>query len=208
MISYLQGTLADIHKPGNHKIIVILDVNQIGYELQVPARQLALLPPQGEAVKLFCHLQVKEDQWVLFGFGQRLERDLFRQLVTVSGIGPQMALALLDTLGEAELVQAVITGNTRLLARAPGVGNKTAERLVLELKNKLQDWQATSGISLVPGGGPVPAIQDEVALTLAALGYSQTEIAKALQAVGRHTTLQKSADPEAWVREAITWLSQ
>jgi Holliday junction DNA helicase RuvA len=109
---------------------------------------------------------------VLFGFGQRLERDLFRQLVTVSGIGPQMALALLDTLGEAELVQAVITGNTRLLARAPGVGSKTAERSGVRTKNKLQDWQATSGISLVPGGGPVPAIQDEVALTLAALGYT------------------------------------
>jgi Holliday junction DNA helicase RuvA len=208
MISYLQGTLADIQKPGNHKIIVILDVNQIGYELQVPARQLSLLPPQGDNVKLFCHLQVKEDQWTLFGFGQREERDLFRQLVSVSGIGPQMALALLDTLGETELVQAVISGNTRLLSRTPGVGSKTAERLVLELKTKLQDWQATAGISLVPVGGPIPSIQEEVAITLGALGYTPTEITKALQAVGRHATLQKSADPEAWVREAIAWLSQ
>jgi Holliday junction DNA helicase RuvA len=206
MISYLKGVLADIQKPGNHKIIVTLEVNQIGYEVQVAARQLSLLPPLGEPVQLFSHLQVREDQMILFGFGRREERDLFRQLVAVTGIGPQMALALLDTLGESELVQAVVSGNTRLIARTPGVGSKTAERVVLELKTKLQAWQA--GLPSVPSGGPVASVQEEVEITLSALGYSQAEILKALQAVGRQTTAQKSADPEVWVREAIAWLSR
>ena len=103
---------------------------------------------------------------------------------------------------------AVVSGNTRLLSRTPGVGNKTAERLVLELKTKLQDWQTQSGVGLVPAAGPAPTLYEEVETTLSALGYSQSEILKALQAVGRNSTLQKTADPESWVREAIAWLSQ
>ncbi|MGF1571396.1 MAG: Holliday junction branch migration protein RuvA [Nodosilinea sp.] len=208
MISYLKGILADIQKPGNHKIIVTLEVNQVGYDLQVAARQLSHLPVLGESVQLFSHLQVREDQVVLFGFGRREERELFRQLISVSGIGPQMALALLDTLGDGELVQAIVAGNTRLISRAPGVGGKTAERIVLELKAKLQDWQTQSGLPSTPSGVPTPSIYEEVETTLSALGYTQAEILKALQAIGRHSTLQKSADPETWVREAIAWLSQ
>ncbi len=208
MITCLRGTLAHIEKPGSHKIIVTLEVNQVGYELQVAARQLAVLPALGEGVQLFTHLQVREDQMVLFGFGERQERDLFRQLISVSGVGPQIALAMLDTLGDRDLLQAIVSGNTRLIAHTPGIGAKTAERIVLELKTKLQDWQAHSGLVLMPDGGPVVAIQEEVMVTLMALGYTQAEILKALQAVGRQTTLAKATDPEAWVREAIAWLSQ
>jgi Holliday junction DNA helicase RuvA len=208
MISYLKGVLADLQKPGNHKIIITLDVNQIGYDMQVPARQLSLLPPLGEVVQLFTHLYFRDDQAVLFGFGQRQERDLFRLLISVSGIGPQMAITLIDTLGQAELTQAVVSGNTRLLSRTPGVGAKTAERLVLELKTKLQDWQTQSGIGLMPAAEPAPNLYEEVEATLSALGYGQNEILKALQAVGRNSTLQKTADPESWVRDAIAWLSQ
>lgn len=208
MISYLKGILADVQKPGNHKIIVTLEVNHIGYELQVPARQLADLPPQGETVQLFSHLQVRDDQMVLFGFGQRRERDLFLLLTGVSGIGPQMALALLDTLGDRDLVQAIVSGNTRLISKAPGVGSKTAERVVLELKTKLQDWQAQAGLVSVPTGGPIASIHEEVEVTLSALGYTQAEILKALQAVAQHATISKSDDPETWVREAIAWLSR
>jgi len=208
MISYLKGVLADLQKPGNHKIIVTLDVNQVGYDLQVPARQLASLPPIGDAIQLFSHLQIRDDQIVLFGFGKREERELFRLLISVSGIGPQMALALLDALGDVDLVRAIVASNTRLISKTPGVGGKTAERIVLELKTKLETWHEEVGGTLVPAGGPTPSIHEEVETTLAALGYSQAEIYKALQAVSRQTTLQKSADPESWVREAIAWLSQ
>lgn len=208
MISYLRGILADVQKPGNHKIIVTLEVNQMGYDLQVAARQMANLPPLGETVQLFSHLYVRDDQLVLFGFGQRSERDLFLRLTAVSGIGPQMALALLDTLGDQDLAQAIVTGNTRLIAKAPGVGSKTAERIVLELKTKLQDWQTPGGLTSDPTGGPIASIHEEIELTLGALGYTQTEILKALQAVAQHTTASKSHDPETWVREAIAWLSR
>jgi holliday junction DNA helicase RuvA len=207
MISYLKGILSDIQKPGS-KIILTLEVNQIGYDLQVVARLLSELPPLGEPVQLFTHLQVREDQMVLLGFGSRDERDLFRQLVSVSGIGPQMAMALLDTLGSEELVQAVISGNTRLISRTPGVGGKTAERIVLELKSKLLEWRQQTGQLLTPSGGPAIPVQEEVELTLLALGYTNSEIIQALQSVGRSTTLSKSGDTEAWVREAIAWLSR
>ncbi|MFM7471359.1 MAG: Holliday junction branch migration protein RuvA [Nodosilinea sp. LVE1205-7] len=208
MITCLRGILVHIEKPGNHKLMVTLEVNQVGYELQVAARQLSVLPALGQQVQLFTHLQTREDQMVLFGFGERRERDLFRQLISVSGVGPQIALAMLDTLGDQELLQAIVTSNTRLIAHTPGIGTKTAERIVLELKTKLQDWQAQTGLVPVPDGGPVVAIQEEVMVTLMALGYTQGEILKALQAVGRQTTLAKATDPETWVREAIAWLSQ
>lgn len=208
MISYLKGILVDIQKPGSNKLILTLEVNQIGYDLQVVARLLSQLPPLGEPLQLFTHLQVREDQMVLLGFSSREERDLFRQLVSVSGIGPQMAMALIDTLGPEELVQAVISGNTRLISRAPGVGGKTAERIVLELKNKLLEWRQQSGLVLTPSGGLAVPIQEDVEMTLLALGYTSGEIVQALQAVGRSTPLNKSADPEAWVREAIAWLSR
>lgn len=207
MISYLKGILTDIQKLGS-RIIVTLEVNQIGYDLQVVARLLSDLPPLGEPVQLYTHLQVREDQMVLLGFGSRDQRDLFRQLVSVSGIGPQMAMALLDTLGGEELVQAVISGNTRLISRTPGVGGKTAERIVLELKSKLLEWRQQTGQLLPPSGGPAMPVQEEVELTLLALGYTNSEIIQALQTVGRSTTLSKSGDTETWVREAIAWLSR
>ena len=208
MITYLKGILTELEKPGGYKILLTLEVNQVAYELQATARQLPLLPALGEPLQLFTHLQVREDQWVLFAFGTRQERDLFRQLISVSGVGPQIALAMLDTLGDQDLVQAVVTGNTRLLAHTPGIGQKTAERLVLELKAKLQNWQTQTGSAPLTEGGPIVSIQEEVMVTLGALGYTQGEILKALQAVGRQTTVAKARDPEIWLRKAIAWLSQ
>jgi Holliday junction DNA helicase RuvA len=162
----------------------------------------------GEPLQVFCHLKIQDDQPIVFGFPSRSERDVFRQLVSVSGIGPQMGMALLDTLGFQELIQAVVAGNTRLISRAKGVGNKTAERLVLELKTKLSEWRQQSGLAIAPAGGPMANVQEEVEITLLALGYTNGEIIKALQVVGRNSTLAKNDNAEDWIREAITWLSQ
>jgi len=208
MISYLKGILTDINCLGGHRVLITLEVNQVGYDLQVTARLRSDLPAMGELVQVFSHLQLREDQMILFGFPSRAERDLFRRLVSVSGIGPQMAMALLDTLGFQELIQAVVSGNTRVLSRTPGVGKKTAERIVLDLKEKLAEWRHQSGLELPPGGGPMAAIAEEVEITLLALGYSTGEIVNALQAVGQQTALAKTEDPDAWVREAIAWLSR
>lgn len=207
MIGFLDGSLAGSGKSGN-RVQVWLEVQGLGYEVQVPAQLLTQLPPLGDRLKLFTHLQVREDQWLLYGFTSAAERDLFRQLIAVSGIGPQLAIALLDTLSLNELVQAIVSGNTRLLSRTPGVGSKTAERIALELRSRLAEWREQSGLQLAPAATPVAAVQEDVELTLLALGYSAREIQQALTAVGQNTALAKTTDTEAWIREAIAWLSQ
>ena len=116
-------------------------------------------------------------------------------------------MALLDALEFPELVQAIVSGNTRLLSKAPGVGNKTAERLSLELRNQLSLWREQSGLVTAPSSTPISMIQEDVEMTLLALGYTSKEILQALQSIGTTTTLSKNADAEAWIREAIAWLS-
>ncbi|MGB3571607.1 MAG: Holliday junction branch migration protein RuvA [Phormidesmis sp.] len=207
MIGYIKGILADSQKLSNGRVIITVDASGVGYDMQVNPRALSALPLVGETVKLFTHLQSREDLQVLFGFASRAERDVFRLLISVSGIGPQMGMSLLDTLGLNDLIQAVVNGNGRMLSRTPGVGTKTAERIILELKTKLGEWRQHSGI-VAPTGGPVSAVQEDVEMMLVALGYSNSEISKALVAVGSSTTLSKREDTEEWIREAIAWLSR
>jgi len=208
MLSYLKGTLVGIQKLTANRVIAVLEVNQIGYELQIVPRLVQDFPAVGETVQVFTHQQVREDQIILFGFASMAERDLFRQLLSVSGIGPQAAIALLDTLGLTDLVQAIVTSNIRTLSRAPGVGTRTAERLAVELKTKLAEWRTQSGLLTAPDAIPVASVQEDVEMTLLALGYSNSEILQALRTVGQQKALAKNADPEVWIREAIAWLSQ
>jgi Holliday junction DNA helicase RuvA len=207
MISYLKGTVADIAK-GSNRVILTLEVNQIGYEIQILPRVTGQLPPTGEIAQIFTHQQVKEDQIVLYGFGSAPERDLFRQLTSVSGVGAQLAIALLDTLGLQDLVQAIVGGNTRILSKTPGVGTKTAERLALELKSKLSEWRQDAGLTAsIPAGVPA-AIQEEVEMTLLALGYTGAEVLQALQTLSQDGNLAKKGNSDDWIREAIAYLSR
>lgn len=208
MISYLKGTVADIAKSGGARIILILEVSSCGYELQIPARLAAQLPAIGEVVQVFTHLQIREEVPVVYGFGTVAERDLFRQLISVSGIGAQMAIALLDTLELPDLVQAIVTGNTQLLIQTPGVGGKTAERISLELRKKLAQWRNTTGFAATSSATPLSsAILEDVQMTLLALGYTPNEIAQALQAVSQNAGLAKNANAEDWIKQAIAHLS-
>jgi Holliday junction DNA helicase RuvA len=208
MINFLKGQVVEVVTLPNQRVILILEVNQIGYEIQIPARFTKQLAPKAEIIQIFTHLQLREDSTTLFGFASPPERDLFRQFISVTGIGAQLAIALIDTLGSEELVSAIVTGNTRLLCQAPGVGKKTAERLALELKTKLSQWHGISTISLPTGSAlPPQAIVEDLELTLAALGYSDQEITQALTTLSQDETLQASTDSEAWLRKAIAWLS-
>ena len=207
MIGYVKGVLADSQKLANGRVIVTVEAKGVGYDMQINPRALSSLPPVGDRVQIFTHLQTREDIQVLFGFANRAERDVFRLLIAVSGIGPQMGMALLDTLGINELIQAVVNGNARVLSRTPGVGSKTAERIILELKAKLSEWRQHAGM-VAPTGGPVSAVQEDVEMMLMALGYTNSEISKALAAVGTSSTLSKSDNTEDWIREAIAWLSR
>lgn len=210
MIGYLKGTVATIQKSTGNRVTLILDVNQIGYEVQIPRRlSQELLAGSEGIVQVFTHVQIREDQQVLYGFGSAAERDLFRQLISVSGIGAQLAIALIDTLGLPNLVQAIVTGNIRALSKTPGVGNKTAERIALELKTKLAEWRQLAGVATPASAtGPSPTILEDVEMTLLALGYENDEIGRALDAISQDSLLLKSTTAEEWIRAAIAWLSQ
>ncbi|NET13017.1 MAG: Holliday junction branch migration protein RuvA [Okeania sp. SIO1H6] len=207
MINYLKGKVADVQRGSGIRVTLILEVNQVGYELQILPRLTQNLQ-QGEEIQVFTHQQIREDQMLLYGFGISSERDLFRQLVSVSGIGTQLAIALLNTLELPDLVQAIVGGNTRVLAKTPGVGPKTAERIALELKNKLAEWRHDAGLTTSVPVGVLPAIQEEVEMTLLALGYTGQEVIQALQAVSQDAKMSKNTNAEDWIREAISWLSR
>ncbi|MUG99869.1 Holliday junction branch migration protein RuvA [Scytonema sp. UIC 10036] len=206
MISYLKGIVAAIQNNGAHRHILTLEVNGMGYDLQVPSRLAKQLPEIGGEVQIFTHYQIREEVPVLYGFGSPGERDVFRHLLGVSGVGAALAIALLDTLELPDLVQAIITANIQLLIQAPGVGKKTAERLCLELKNKLIEWRKSAGF-FVATGGPAPGILDEVQLTLLALGYTASEVSHALHVVSENIGLPKDAFVEDWIKQAIAHLS-
>ncbi|HBE16816.1 MAG TPA: Holliday junction branch migration protein RuvA [Cyanobacteria bacterium UBA11149] len=210
MINYLKGKVTNINKSISNRVILILEVNQIGYELQIPrslSEQISV--DSKKVIQIFTHLQIREDQPILYGFSSATERDLFRQLLGVSGIGAQIAIALIDTLGLPKLVQAIINSNIRTLAKTPGVGNKTAERIALELRTKLGEWREIAGVEIPPHpAASLPAITEEVEMTLLALGYENKEISQALDAISHDEILLKSKNPEDWIRSAIAWLSQ
>ena len=203
MIGYLKGTAVQIQTPTNNRTILILEVNGIGYELQIPQRTSAEIVLSDD-VQIFTHQQVREDQVSLYGFSSAAERDLFRQLISVSGVGASLAIALLDKLGLADTVQAIVTSNIQRLSTAPGVGKKTAERLALELRSKLGQWRIESGLSeVLPLTSLNQTMQAEVEMTLLALGYTNDEIRQALTAISRDSLMVKSQNIEDWLRLAI-----
>jgi holliday junction DNA helicase RuvA len=203
MISYLKGIAVQTQTPSTTKSILVLDVNHVGYELQVPQRMILGLVMNAE-IQIFTHQQVREDQISLYGFSSAAERDLFRQLISVSGVGASLAIALLDKLGLADTVAAIVTSNIQQLSSAPGVGKKTAERLALELRSKLGQWRIASGLSeSLPLTSLDTTMQAEVEMTLLALGYTNDEIRHALQAISQDSLMIKSQNIEDWLRLAI-----
>jgi Holliday junction DNA helicase RuvA len=187
----------------------------VGYEVQVSLRQWQRLPTAGGALALHIHQTVREDGWTLYGFGARHERDLFRELVGVSGVGPQMALGLLGCLEPEELVHAIVQADLRRLCSAPGVGKRTAERLAVELRARLQQrflgqLPASEQDDELPMGEAMAHDQrDEVQLTLSALGYEALEVHRALRAVAAAANDAAEAwQADDWIRECLRWLSR
>nr|WP_246141998.1 Holliday junction branch migration protein RuvA [Hyella patelloides] len=153
---------------------------------------------------------MQEDRQILYGFASARERDLFRQLISVSGIGTQLAIALLDTLTVPDLVVAVVSKNIPALTQTPGVGKKTAERIALELKSKLSQWQDLADVEIsVPNDALIPKseIREELEMTLIALAYTPQEIQQAITAISQDQQLQKNPHIEDWLRSAISWLA-
>lgn len=171
MIGKLTGVIAEKSPPQ-----VLIDVQGVGYEVDVPMSTFFNLPGLGERASLLTHLSIREDAHVLFGFLTAEERSTFRQLIKISGVGPKMALSLLSGLSVAELSQAVSRQEAGRLVKVPGIGKKTAERLLLELKGKL-------GPDLALPTTVANDAQADILQALVALGYSEKEAGAALKAL-------------------------
>ena len=171
MIGRLTGQLAEKNPPE-----ILLDCNGVGYEVLVPMSTFYNLPGLGDKVSLFTHFIVREDAQLLYGFGSTTERAAFRLLIKITGIGPRMALSVLSGMSVADLAQAVTLQETGRIVKVPGIGKKTAERLLLELKGKLgADIGAQASVS--------NEAQLDILQALVALGYSDKDAALALKAL-------------------------
>ena len=197
MIGLLRGKVAHKQPP-----VLILDVQGVGYELQAPMSTFYQLPTEDEPVTLYTHLAVREDAQLLYGFANLAERTLFRTLIRINGVGGKMALAILSGMSHTEFTQAIQTGNVAALTRLPGVGKKTAERLILDMKDRLPG----TTIPAQPGNTtqatmPTPMVstaRDDALGALLALGYKPTEGQRMLK-----TVTDDTLSVEDMIRQAL-----
>ncbi|HHS1627844.1 TPA: Holliday junction branch migration protein RuvA [Neisseria meningitidis] len=179
MISRLTGKLVEKNPPQ-----IVIDVNGVGYEADVSMQTFYNLPPVGESVQLFTQLIIREDAHLLFGFATAEERKTFRQLIKVGGIGAKTALGILSAMTADELARAVAEEDVKRLSSAPGIGKKTAERMVLELRGKLVAHAVTDGLF---AAAPAADETEDIVSTLLALGYSEREAKAAVKGVPKGT---------------------
>ncbi|UTF60369.1 Holliday junction branch migration protein RuvA [Gilvimarinus sp. DA14] len=191
MIGRLHGTLLEQQAP-----FLLLDVSGVGYELQAPMTTFYQLPQPGQTATLYTHLAVSETAHQLFGFAKRSDRDLFRTLIKVNGVGPKMAVAILSGMDADDIARCVHEDNVAALVKVPGVGKKTAERLVIELRDKIAPSAAPQDL-LNPAAAAVPGGADEEAESaLIALGYKPAEASRMVNAAHK-------ANPTASAQELI-----
>ncbi len=182
MIAYVNGILESIEE-GN----VVIDVGGVGINVNISGSTMDRIPGVGESVKLYTYTNVKEDSFSLFGFLSRDELSLFKMLITVTGIGPKSGLSILSVMTPDDLRFAIMSGDSRSIAKAPGVGKKTAERITLELRDKIKvsedDMLGGSSIAADDFDGESASARDEAVAALVALGYNSTDSMKAVRKV-------------------------
>ncbi len=182
MIAYVKGTVEDITEEN-----VVLDVHDIGYNIKISAGTAGRLPRVGQVVKLYTYTCVREDAFLLYGFLTRDELELFKLCITVSGIGPKGGLAILSVMDADSLRFAIMSGDVKALSKAPGVGKRTAERLILELKGKISMEDTQVGREILGNGGELGVADTEqkreAIEALVSLGYGQAESMKAVNAI-------------------------
>jgi holliday junction DNA helicase RuvA len=180
MIGQIRGQL--LRKKPNH---ILVDVHGVGYEVHIPLTTFYEMPGEGNEVVLKIHTHVREDALSLFGFITQREKDLFLKLISISGIGPKLGISILSGAKVEELAQAVADGNLTRLVAIPGVGRKTAERLVLELKNQITPFLLPEHVPAERGEGKSDGLQEDILSALVNLGYPRAGAEKALSAVIR-----------------------
>lgn len=206
MIGRIRGQLLEKAPPD-----VLVDVGGVGYELQLPMTSFYQLPAVGETCTLYTHFVVREDAQLLFGFADKLERGLFRELIKANGVGPKLGLAILSGMSAKQFLQVVQHEDVTSLTNLPGIGKKTAERLVVELRDRLAKFTQnleTSGSELLVAGGidnggenaivALSDVKEEAMSALVALGYKPPQASKMVNAV-----YQDDMDSEALIRQAL-----
>ena len=186
MISYIKGPLTAIEED-----VIVVEAGGVGMGIHVPLSVLDRLPGIGREVTVYTYFQVREDAMSLYGFLNRQDRDMFRQLIGVNGVGPKAALGILSTMTPDDLRLAIVTGDAKAISRAPGIGPKTAQRLILDLKDKISMEEVLGNLALPCDGGASAALgtasmgeaAKEAVQALVALGYSNMEANKAVKQV-------------------------
>lgn len=195
MIAWLKGILLEKRPP-----VLLVNVNGVGYEIEAPVTALAGLPDVGETVTLFIHMVVREDAQLLFGFSNKQQRDLFRSLIKVNGVGPKVALAVLSTLSASELAAAMANDDISQLCKVPGIGKKTAQRLIVEMKDRLEKEFGDIAIQEA-GNPPMQNDRQDAIAALLALGYKVGEAERVVKA------LSADLSGEEMIRQALRTLS-
>lgn len=196
MIGRLKGTLIEKAPP-----YLMVDVQGVGYEVQAPMSTFYALTEINTEICVYTHMAISETSHQLYGFHSRSDRSLFRQLIKINGVGPKMALGIMSGMEPSDFVRAITQGNLSALIKLPGVGRKTAERLLIELRDRLQEWQSAgdenSGLDPQTAGIQVTSVnvaQSEAESALIALGYKPVEASKAIRAVLDRHDVQRSEE--------------
>lgn len=195
MLAYIKGTVASIQED-----LLILENNQIGYNIRITGQTASLLPGIGKEVQIYTYLYVKEDAMLLYGFLSMDDLDFFKLLLTVNGIGPKGGLSVLNAISPNELRMAIISGDVKAIAKAPGIGNKTAQRIILDLKDKckIEDMvESTMATDTVVTGNT--GVKQEAIEALVALGYSSSDAVKAVNPI----VITEETDTETVLKQAL-----
>lgn len=198
MIGQLRGIILEKQPPQ-----LLLDVHGVAYEIDAPMNTFYRLPDIGQEIVLFTHLVIREDAHHLYGFYAREERSLFRTLIKVNGVGPRLGLTILSSIEPGEFVRCIVNNDTANLVRLPGIGKKTAERLIIEMRDTLSDWQSSMPVgselnhAVKKSGATNRNIQDAIS-ALIALGYKPAEASRAVSKI-KDTTLSS----EEIIRQAL-----
>ena len=201
MISYIHGILAE-----KEEGYIVVEAGGVGYGINVPLSVLSQLPPEGEELRIYTHYSVREDGQSLYGFLFREDREMFRRLISVNGVGPKGALSILSVLGPDDLRLAIVTGDAKSISRAPGIGQKTAQKVILDLKDKIgndillrrsDDMSSEAGLSV--SGAAAGSAMSEAIDALTVLGYTRIEAARAV----RRAEVSEYAGTEEILKQAL-----
>ncbi|WP_424945966.1 Holliday junction branch migration protein RuvA [Candidatus Spongiihabitans sp.] len=203
MIGFLRGLLLHKQPP-----ILLVEVNGVGYELEAPMSTFYALPDEQSEVALYVHLIVREDAQLLYGFSDQGQRQLFRSLLKINGVGARVALAILSTFSPREFIHCIHLEDAAALTRVPGIGNKTAERMIIDLRDRIdaqayaQEYDAVSGAATEHAAAPDNPVQDAIG-ALMALGYKAAEANRAVNAVK-----QQNRQRDDLIRNALQYLAK